>query len=566
MMSALANLRIAAKLSLIPVSIIALLIGLGIYGYVLLTQNEQKLAELSAGIMRESSLAAAFDQSAWESLSKLYRLVSVAANETDEQKITAMAKATGGEVKGWADKFAEVKTVLASGGIANDRLDALDKTVAAYQKAAGGVVDMADSDAATALGWMTQTERRFTELDGLLDGMTKELGAEKDQRLDSIAAEMRRGRIVFAAAIAIIALTAMILALVLGRAISAPIVAMSKAAGRIADKEYGTDIPSLGRGDELGQMAASIEVLRQQSMRADQLAEEQKRIAEENERRSQHLQALAKAFDSNVSGVVEAVTAATQELQLTASTMSSTAEQSSSRAAAVAVAAEEAAANVQTVAAAAEELGASIGEIGRQVTRSTTMAQRAVSDADRTNGVVRSVANASQEIGKILGLITEIASQTNLLALNATIEAARAGEAGKGFAVVASEVKNLASQTANATKEIEAQIATMRHVTEEAVSGIQSINETIEEMSEIATTIAAAVEEQGASTHEIARNVQQAAAGTDEVSANISDVTEAAVSTGIAADHVLGAVRQLTHQTEILRDQVTDFLASVRAA
>jgi methyl-accepting chemotaxis protein len=74
------------------------------------------------------------------------------------------------------------------------------------------------------------------------------------------------------------------------------------------------------------------------------------------------------------------------------------------------------------------------------------------------------------------------------------------------------------------------------------------------------------VEEQGASTHEIARNVQQAASGTDEVSANISDVSDAAVSTGLAADHVLGAVRQLTQQASMLRDQVTEFLASVRAA
>jgi methyl-accepting chemotaxis protein len=566
MMSALANLRIAAKLSLIPASIIALLIGLGIYGYVLLSQNEVKLAQLSTGIMRQSAMAAEFDQRAWESLTKLYRLVSVAANETDEQKITALAKSVTGELQESGKRLGEVKTVLSAAGIADSRVDSVDKAFVAYQKAAAGVADMADSDAATALGWMTQTERRFGELDTLLDGVTKELSAEKDQRLDSIAEEMRRGRVVFAAAIGIIAVTALLLALVLGRAISQPIVAMSKAAVRIADKEYDAEIPSLGRGGELGQMAASIDVLRQQSMRADQLAEEQKRIAQENEQRSQHLRSLAQAFDRNVTGVVEAVTSATAELQLTASTMSSTAEQGTSRATAVAAAAEQAATNVQTVAAAAEELGASIGEIGRQVTRSSTMAHRAVADAERTNDVVRSVANASQEIGKILGLITEIASQTNLLALNATIEAARAGEAGKGFAVVASEVKNLASQTASATKEIEAQIATMRHVTEEAVTGIQSINETIDEMSQIATTIAAAVEEQGASTHEIARNVLQAAAGTDEVSANISDVTEAAVSTGIAADHVLGAVRQLTQQTEILRDQVTEFLTSVRAA
>ena len=106
-MNALANLRIAAKLSVIPVSIIALLIGLGVYGYVLQTQNEQKLANLSAGIMRQSAMAADFDQEAWESLTRLYRLVSLAANETDEQKITAIAKETGGDLKSWSGKFAD---------------------------------------------------------------------------------------------------------------------------------------------------------------------------------------------------------------------------------------------------------------------------------------------------------------------------------------------------------------------------------------------------------------------------------------------------------------------------
>ena len=163
-------------------------------------------------------------------------------------------------------------------------------------------------------------------------------------------------------------------------------------------------------------------------------------------------------------------------------------------------------------------------------------------------------------------MITDIAEQTNLLALNATIEAARAGDAGKGFAVVASEVKNLATQTANATDEIGNQIGGIQVATQKAVDAIQDIGKTIGDVNEIATSIASAVEEQSAATQEIARNVQQAAKGTDEVTTNISGVTKAAGETGQAASEILEASSGLSQQAEALRNDVRKYLAEVKAA
>jgi methyl-accepting chemotaxis protein len=253
-------------------------------------------------------------------------------------------------------------------------------------------------------------------------------------------------------------------------------------------------------------------------------------------------------------------------MRSTAESMSSVAEQASRQALAVSSASEQASSNVQTVATAAEELSASIGEISRQVMHAATISSRAVEDAQRTDETMRGLVEAATRIGDVVKLINDIASQTNLLALNATIEAARAGDAGKGFAVVATEVKTLASQTADATGEIDAQIREIQASTRRAVDSIAGIGGTIGEISRISTAIASAIEQQGAATNEIARNVQQAAAGTAEVSRNVSGVTEAAGETGNAATEVLGAASELSRQSAALHDRVEHFLAGIRVA
>jgi len=232
----------------------------------------------------------------------------------------------------------------------------------------------------------------------------------------------------------------------------------------------------------------------------------------------------------------------------------------------VASAAEETSANVQTVSAGTEELSSSIAEIGRQVITSAQIARKAVEEAGATDTTMQGLADNASRISVVVDLIQVIASQTNLLALNATIEAARAGEAGRGFAVVASEVKSLANQTAKATDEIRAQIASMQQVTTSAVGAIRNIGQTIGEINDITTVIAAAVEEQGAATREIARNVQHAAGGTTEVSGNIVGVSTASAEAGSAAGEVLSASSALRREADVLRAEIDAFLSNIRAA
>ncbi|MCA1298690.1 HAMP domain-containing methyl-accepting chemotaxis protein [Stappia indica] len=352
----------------------------------------------------------------------------------------------------------------------------------------------------------------------------------------------------------------------IGRGIANPIRAITEAMKTLAAGDKTTEIPGQDHRDEIGDMAAAVNIFKENMIKADTLSAREAEEARARQARAQRIEQLTQNFDASISELLNAVASASTEMEGTASSMSTIANDTNDRATTVASAAEEASANVQTVASATDELSSSIQEISRQVAQSSSIAGRAVEQADKTNGQVQGLALAAQRIGEVVSLISAIAEQTNLLALNATIEAARAGEAGKGFAVVAAEVKELANQTAKATEDISQQIGSIQTETDEAVAAIQVIGRTITEINEIAAGIAAAVEEQSAATGEIARNVEQASIGTQEVSSNIIEVTHGATETGAAATQVTGVAADLSSKAERLKAEVEQFLADVRAA
>ncbi len=207
-----------------------------------------------------------------------------------------------------------------------------------------------------------------------------------------------------------------VLSWLIGRGISRPVVRMGTAMKALAGGDTSVAIPGVGRKDEIGEMAGSVQVFKDSMIETERLRaeQEQQKARAETERRQAMIR-LADTFEAGVKGIVNSVASQATEMQASAQAMMHTAEEATNQATAVAAAGEEASANVQTVASSAEQLSASVQEIGRQVHQSSKIAHQAVDEATNTGAIVEGLNKTAQHIGEVVQLIESIAGQTNLL-------------------------------------------------------------------------------------------------------------------------------------------------------
>ncbi len=385
------------------------------------------------------------------------------------------------------------------------------------------------------------------------------LGGEISAAVDQSNQATRK--VTFAVA-AVVSLAAILIAVVFGytmvRSIVGPVDRTVAVVKQIASGDMTQRIDITGR-DELGQLAHSMNEMSENLQGiVKELAEKSMTLSAASEELSTNSSQMAQSAEA-MSGQSRAVTSAGQDLSSNMATMTSAAKHVSTSA--------------SDVAQAIEQMNASVAEVAQNCAKETEIAHHASNQAGEARAIMGKLNDSAMEIGKVVGVISGIADQTNLLALNATIEAASAGEAGKGFAVVANEVKELARQSAQATKQISRQIEVMQENTQVAVKAIGEIAGVVDQIHQISNTIAAAVEEQSATTHEIAKTVsgvsvattdmaksiQNSARGADEVSQNIQGVNMASQQVAEGAAQNNRSAIDLAHIAARLQAIVTKF-------
>ena len=276
------NIGLSWKVQLAPAFLIMVLIGVGAYALQALRSNQTSVDTLVAGPIRQSELVSDITTAAWMAHAKLYRLAATAANERDEKKVEAIGQGSlrrrredyggleGGRRRSWRVQVGA--------------LEKLKAAVAGYLKKSKSAIEMADGDAGSAMMFIKGAERNFADIEKITDDLITHSSESKDREIARAGMKLEQQQLTLMVALLVVAFVGIVVSFLVGRSISRPVVAMSRAMRELAAGNFDVKLPGLERRDEVGQMAHAVQEFKVQAVAK---AERETAVREEENRAQQ---------------------------------------------------------------------------------------------------------------------------------------------------------------------------------------------------------------------------------------------------------------------------------------
>lgn len=598
MLRQFSNLPIRVKILFTAGLLAFALIGLGAFSFVSLRASNEAMSRLIAGPLTQAEAVTKFSSAVATAQTRLYRLSATAASENDSKKIADLSRQVAATLDSLPNWLATI-TPIPGNDDSKSTVEDLNKAVQAYLKQAHNVVNMADKDAGSSLMFLMSAERSYGQIESLVSDARIAFTSTRDTQVAATSKQLDEQSTVLVVVTAIAVLLGGIMTYVVAGGIARPVVSIAQALRAISAGDLDKAIPGQGRRDEIGTMAAAVEIIKERLTERDRLERQTAEIHRQNadklrqtedafresgraqaeaiERIGEALDKLARGditirienmageyaklatdFNKAATGLEEALSAvagSTTSIRTGTRELHSASDDLAERT-------ERQAASLEQTTAALERIRATVDKTAAGATHARDIVQASKLETEKVGDVTRSateamgsIENSSKQISRIIGVIDEIAFQTNLLALNAGVEAARAGDAGRGFAVVASEVRALAQRSAEAAKEIKGLIQASTGHVDRGVSLVAETGKALER-------IAAQVAEINEVVAEIAHGAQEQATGLQQVRTAVSSMDQVTQQNAAMVEQSTAATHTLSEQTDELVQLIARFRLS----